>query len=113
MGAQYSFQWWENFSAHNGELHTTATAFNAVTLDTNPTNTEGGLGQFALGSFTADAATEAITFNSTDPEGIVNGFQVRQVPEPSTWAMLAFGAASLLARRRSRQAAIGSARMSL
>ena len=39
------------------------------------------------------------------------GFRVASVPEPTSWAMLAAGAASLLARRRrSRQAAIGSTR---
>ena len=89
IGMQYNFQWWINFSSENATQHTTATAGNSVTLAWNPSDTDGGLGQFALGTFTADSTTEVITFDSPDFFGIVSGFQLRQigpasVPESGT-----------------------------
>ena len=100
-GTAYSFQWWTNDSGKNlPDGTTTATSGSSVVLDFNTTNTGGGLGQFATGTFTADAATQVITFTTSSEVALLNGFQLRAVPEPSTWAAMLIGAASLLAFRR-------------
>jgi PEP-CTERM motif len=107
IGQAYQFQWWCNISVLTTNFTTTATAGTAVTLGTNPSATDGGLGQFATGIFVADAPTEVITFSATT-NSVLDGFQLRvvPVPEPSTWAMLAIGGASILAfRRRSPRSA--------
>jgi hypothetical protein len=105
IGQAYQFQWWCNVSSLAANFTTTATAGTAVTLGSNPSATAGGLGQFATGIFVADAPTEVITFSSTS-SSVLDGFQLRVVPEPSTWAMLAIGGASILAfRRRSPRSA--------
>ena len=94
VGASYQFQFWTSYSGFIdvGGL-TTATAGNAVTLSPQIFSGigEGGVGQFALGTFTANAATQAITFTGTNPfiGPQINGFQLRQlvppaVPEPGT-----------------------------
>ena len=108
-GMQYEFQWWANYSQVNEALvpmHS-ATAGNTVTLDHNTSNTSGGRGQFAIGTFTADAATQSIIFSGPS-HGLLNGFQLREisaaaaVPETgSTSALfaLALGAFALVRRR--------------
>ena len=110
VGQSYLFQWWTNYSGMASPTDTTtATAGNAITLDQNTSNGSGGLGQFAIGTFTADGSgSQSITF--TAPSNTVprlNGFQLRQVPEPSTWAMLSVGAGLLLAFRRRSAARVG------
>lgn len=109
-GRMYDFQWWSNRSS-SPVYSTTASAGNSVTLSSN-TNTgdlEGGLGQFVIGRFTASGTSQSIDFSGgyefgTSDMPAINGFQVRVVPEPSTWAMLgtmlALGGPRLLLRRR-------------
>ena len=73
----------------------------------NTSNSNGGLGQFAIGTFIADATgSQSITFSPSSNAGpTLNGFQLRVVPEPSTFAMLGLGLPALLAfRRRNRKA---------
>jgi len=108
-GAHYEFQWWSNLSVSAGGS-TTATAGNNVTLGHNTTLAAGGLGQFAIGTFTADALDQSITFlPSRGGQPILNGFQLRSVsavPEAgSTLAgVLALGACLIgLGRRHWRQ----------
>jgi hypothetical protein len=93
IGTQYQFQWWTNAStAVDNVPDTSAVAGNTVTLNSNVTATPGGLGQYALGTFTADATSQAVRFDRLDPGeggiGLVNAFQLRQVPpavpEPGT-----------------------------
>jgi hypothetical protein len=111
-GQQYEVQWWTNNSANltpqfgGGFTNTTATAVNAVTLDANMTNSVGGVGQYAIGTFTALGATQP--FILSEPSGglnpLINALQVRAVPEPSL-TLLGLAAAvggSLVWRRRSR-----------
>lgn len=76
-GRQYQFQWWSNFS-DGGSSSTTAAAGNSVTLNYNPSGSAGGVGQFALGSFTADAATQVITFGSNG-SSVINAVQLRDL----------------------------------
>ena len=89
-GATYQFEWWNDTSNNPANFTTTATAGNAVTLNSNPgNNLNGGLGQYAIGTFVADATTsQAITF-AGDGDKVLNGFQLRQlapptVPEPGS-----------------------------
>jgi hypothetical protein len=86
---------------------TTYTAGNAVTLDDSNTNGTGGVGQWVTGSFTANAATEVLTLQSSTPASdypVINGFQVRPVPEPSSTLLLLSGAAPCLRRCTVRKA---------
>ena len=89
-------QWWANKS-NSAPASSTATSGNTVTLLTRIPNSPGALGQFALGNFTADAAMQTISFGGIAE---LNGFQLRQVPEPSTWALLGLGLPALLGLRR-------------
>jgi hypothetical protein len=104
VGQTYQFQWWDNnsgfeYSQANGFTpgYSTATAGNTVGLNANDGVSQGTLGQYAIGTFTADAATQEIDFNGssfygTDP--MLNAFQLRELtptPEPSTWALAAVG----------------------
>ena len=76
-----------------------------ITLSSNSTGAFGGLGQFATGTFTADATTELVTFTG---EGTINGAQLRDItpatpaPEPAGLALfgVGLGALGLIRRRR-------------
>lgn len=118
-GHSYDFQWWSNDSSGVTPLwhDTVATATNSVTLLGNGSPTNGSVGQFAIGSFTADAATLSIMFDSVAGSGpfwpLINGFQVRDVSSPvpeidpagiGSVLALVTGALGLLERRRSRLA---------
>jgi hypothetical protein len=110
VGATYEFEWWSNASSVAGNSQTIATAGNSVALGFNTSLTTGGVGQFAIGTFVANATTQTITFNSTS-SSIFNGAQLRQtvtasVPDTgSTLALLSLSTAALglVARRASRR----------
>lgn len=103
-GQEYLIQWWTNDSAYAtlgvSLNETSGTAGNTVTLDANTSDAAGGLGQYVIGTFTADATTQAIALDGAgaflNRQPLINGFQVRAVPEPSA-AMLAVAATVLAA----------------
>jgi hypothetical protein len=108
VGQPYRVQWWTSDPANTqGVLNetfatTTATSgSNSVTLDANSTNADGGLGQYVIGTFTADSTSQ--TFDLNSPAGntspLINGFQLRAVavPEPSTFVMATTAALGLAA----------------
>ena len=108
LGHQYKFQWFVNTSGPGAQLHL-ASAGNTVALSDNVSNLDGGLGQFVVGTFVADALSEVITFSPNSGSGQaaqLNGFQLRDlgaVPEP-TGTVLTFSGLCVLMTRRKRAA---------
>jgi hypothetical protein len=110
VGHTYEFEWWSNFTNNEAGNSTTATAGNSVTLSAYATPVtsfaSGGVGQFAIGTFTADVTSEQITFTGFSPTGgsILNGLELRDlspaapaaVPEPASLTLLGIGALGLL-----------------
>jgi hypothetical protein len=99
---QYQFQWWTNDSRPFSTGPVTATAGTSVSLDPNTTDGAGGVGQYAIGTFTADATMQNIVFTTTGNANLQNAFQVRLVPEPAGVLTL-FAAGSMLATLRRRR----------
>jgi len=111
-GQTYQFQWWSNVSGNATNFVTTATAGGAVSLSSNTGGATGGLGQYAIGTFVADATTQVITFSRTTVAEDIAGFQLRQiasasaVPEPGSAlvGMMTLGVCFSGLVKRSRQA---------
>ena len=108
IGNEYLFQTWvQDGRFANGARTQTLTGGANTSGSLNFSNSVGnGNGSFIVGSFTADAATQAITYTAvTGGTAQINAFQLREmaVPEPATWIMIAGGLAGcyLLRRRRS------------
>jgi hypothetical protein len=61
------------------------------------------VGQFAIGTFTADSTSQVITFNGP-VQDILSAFQLRTstVPEPTTIALLGLAFLGVMASRRRR-----------
>jgi hypothetical protein len=82
-GENYQFQWWTGIEGLSGSRNTVATAGNSVTLKGDATGGLGGLGQFAIGSFIADASgTQTIDFKAapgSTADALINGLQLRDL----------------------------------
>ena len=80
VNTQYQFQWWANQSSFfsfdptppPGIPTTSATAGGTVSLDRTGF-APGSLGQFAIGTFTADATSQVIKFNGSDTKTLQIG----------------------------------------
>jgi hypothetical protein len=124
VGAQYQFQWWANEDGLASlDVITQATAGNTVTLHSDPTNAVGVVGQFAIGTFTADASTETISFTpgpgSSGGLAVLSGFQLSQLTTgptgggggggvplpPAVWGGMLAGLACCAAASRMKQRA--------
>ncbi len=104
-GQAYEFEWWTNASSLGlSGLFTTATAGNSVKLNLNTTGQIGGVGQFAIGTFTADGPTEVIAFTG-GPITFLDALELRAVPEPSSLSLIALGGAALVGWRWYRRQA--------
>lgn len=110
IGANYQIQLWVNDSRLDEYPPARDTTFTAtassVTLDQNSIDNDGGLGQYVLASFTADATTQDFVATSSKATNI-NAYQLRTtsevtaVPEPaSSLALTGLIAGGLLLRRR-------------
>jgi hypothetical protein len=89
VGVRYEFQWWTNDSRPFSSGPVIATSGGAsVALDPNVTNGTGGVGQFATGTFTADAPTQTVVFTTTGNANLQSAFQLR-IPEPSSALLFA------------------------
>jgi len=107
-GQAYTFEWWTNDAApfFGENLTTTATATNAVTLSSNPSDTAGTPGQYVIGTFTeisTGIANMSFT-NSSQSTPLISGFELRTVPapEPGSATLLSLGAGALLGWRQRR-----------
>lgn len=107
IGDTYQIQYWVNDPRTNSLGRTVNVG--SVVLDPNTSaDTSGGLGQFVLGQFVADAATQS--FSASPASGSItyaNAIQVRVIPEPGTCALAAAGlvvAGFFPLIRRSREA---------
>jgi len=120
----YTFQFWAMDSPRILTLNPNlvqATAGNSVTLSSNTSSMNGGLGQYAVGTFVADATTQDILLSGVDMAGsfpLINAFQLRTVapvPEPATVGLAAsaglagLGALQRLRRRATTQPEVASA----
>jgi hypothetical protein len=84
-----------------------------VSLEHN-TGVAGSVGQFVLGTFTADATTQSISFQGFGAgtnfgSTQINAVQLRAVPEPAGLALAAL-AITLLSAARARTASRSSRR---
>jgi hypothetical protein len=117
IGQDYQLQVWANDSRLNNLGQNNPDLFVTFTDDTtsvdaqnNVNNILGGIGQYVIGTFTADAASQVFTYTGGNAPGvdidttsctaILNAYQLRVVPEPSAMALAALGIAGLLILRR-------------
>ena len=107
LGQEYQVQawsWW--YSGFSAGL-TTLTGSTPVAID-------AGIGQFAVGMFTATSSTETFNYDpKVNPGGdsygnyamldAVSVTAISNIPEPSTWAMMVGGLGMLFAGQRIRR----------
>jgi hypothetical protein len=115
IGQTYEFEAWVNDSDISGfSSYDLSIDGGDVYLDPNTARDStsgevvaGGLGQFVIGTFVADASSQVLTMERGEVGGGLNGFQLRSVaasvPEPGTLALLGLGFAGLASARRRRQ----------
>ena len=110
VGTEYRFQWWVNqsslFSSDPGGAPpviptTMATAGGSVSLQRGGVD-PGSVGQFATGTFTADAVAQVFKFNGSDTRTLLNAFQLRAlppspIPEPGS-CLIAFALSGVVFR---------------
>ena len=79
IGQGYKVQLWLNQSRDTGSATVAISGGgNSVTLTSNNTGVRGGVGQYTIGTFTADTTTQVITFSPGGGSGIaVNAIQLR------------------------------------
>jgi hypothetical protein len=84
---------------------------NVQSIDINTTDAIGGVGQYLFGTFTADDTTEPFFMHGEPFAGgilVLNGLQLRAVPEPATLGLVACTAILLLGSRAKRRALANS-----
>ncbi len=108
-GQTYLFQYWLNYSSgvispwYDTYINT---GTNNPYLTANIPGTDGGLGQYIVGSFTVGEGQTSfsLTLDTYDNFAAVTAVQVRTIPEPGTGVLLGLGAlAAVAAIRRCRR----------
>ena len=104
IGQEYLVQLWVNdnrggsIALRNQEVEDG----NVAAMDFNHSDEEGGIGQYVIGTFTANSNSESFRVNGAiDSVAQINAIQLRTIPEPSS-AFLGAAAAGLLVLRRRR-----------
>jgi hypothetical protein len=105
----YLVQFWVNDPRNISAVWSRTATFTAGNasgaLDYNVSDANGGVGQFVVGRFTADATTQSITWSGQAGTFQLNGYQLRDVsiPEPSTSALVLVAGLALLHFARRKQ----------
>ena len=91
IGQKYLFQSWVNDSRKEDagrSQNANSGGATSATMQFNTSGaTDGGVGQYLIGTFTADATSQVVTFSGlAEPYYVaeISGFQLRSVPEPSS-----------------------------
>lgn len=114
IGQMYQVQFWIHDARSNSNAGGTMEIVGTSTVLDYNTGTSGaggvnpyaggGLGQYAIGTFTADATTQSFNLNAPDGQWHLNALQLRAVPEPSRSILALAGVTALaLIRRRPRR----------
>jgi hypothetical protein len=114
VGHQYQIEYWANDFGDTAFKGAVLSGSPSVSLlSDNPSNS-GGLGQFSIGTYVADASS--LSFTYSEPSGLVaviDAIQLRDqgvsVPEPSVWILDLLGGALVLVwsqRRRLRKVCV-------
>jgi len=92
IGNDYLIQWWFNYSSYvfSGYFNQTQASQlggnSTVTLDSNVSNSVGGLGQYAIGTFTATSSSVAFDLNGVGfGRPLINAFQLRASSNPTLY----------------------------
>jgi hypothetical protein len=96
VGQEYLVQIW----ADNGVVSPTPDVPVFFDPSLNGVGLIGAAGQYVIGTFTADAASEIITVGAAEGHSIVSAVQLRAIPEPASLSVLGVGAMALMGRRR-------------
>lgn len=91
VGATYALQLWVNDArSYKPPGFTFGVGIvggaNSVELDPNTSVNEGGVGQYVIGTFTANSTTQEVSFDNGEVGGSLNGFQLRALVVPSQQA---------------------------
>ena len=105
-GQDYLFQGWVNDSRgsyYSRTEYLSGGGANSDTFHIESSSTAGSLGYYVIGTFLADSTNQAITVQGVNLNiAQLNAFQLRAIPEPATWALLAFSLTSVMVLRRRR-----------
>jgi len=96
VGSTYQVQIWSVQLDNQHYVTTYTSGANSVSLQLNP-------GQFTLGTFVADAATQSLTIQYTSGNAryyALNAVALRQLPEPGSLGIIGCAGMILAARRR-------------
>jgi hypothetical protein len=100
IGDVYQVQVWVNDSRDGVTTTRNQTVSGSLSQAFNVPQVGGGLGQYLIGTFTADSSSQTISFSPGDGGVVqINGIQLRNlgsaVPEPASATLLVLGVASL------------------
>lgn len=94
----YEVQFWVNDS-RGGKYAARGLSVDGVSLAYNVIQATGGVGQYVVGFFKADAGTQSMLLDSSTNQ--LNAIQLRAIPEPATLGLVAaFGGGVLFIRRK-------------
>lgn len=102
-GHTYELQIWINDSRSQASSTYTGNLDGSTLVDYNSTNADGGLGQYVIGSFTADSSSQFFDFRVNGVNvAQLNAYQLRAtaVPEPAVSLLSGLGFVAMILRRQ-------------